>query len=83
MLCGRRHACLQGFLCHFVVMGTALTDVTAAVASRLLAAPHPLVAAAAGVWRREDARTEALSRWLASLPGTVDTGALTDQASAE
>ena len=52
----------------------------AAAAGRLLSAPHPLVAAAAGVWRREDVQTEALSRWLASLPATVDTGALTDQA---
>jgi hypothetical protein len=52
----------------------------AAVASRLLSKPHPLVAAAAGVWRREDVRTEALSRWLANLPATVDTGALTGQA---
>ena len=52
----------------------------AAVASRLLLAPHPLVAAAAGVWRREDVQAEALSRWLASLPAAVDTGALTGQA---
>ena len=52
----------------------------AAAAGRLLAAPHPLVAAAAGVWRREDVQTEALSRWLASLPATVDTGVLTGQA---
>jgi hypothetical protein len=52
----------------------------AAVASRLLSAPHPLVAAAAGVWRRQDVQTEALSRWLASLPGSVDAGVLTDQA---
>jgi hypothetical protein len=52
----------------------------AAVASRLLSAPHPLVAAAAGVWRREGVQTEALSRWLAGLPATVGTGTLTDQA---
>jgi hypothetical protein len=45
-----------------------------------LAAPHPLVAAAAGVWRREDVPAEALSRWLASLPETVETGVLTGQA---
>ena len=51
----------------------------AAVAGRLLSAPHPLVAAAAGVWRRDDVRAEALSRWLASLPA-VETGVLTDQA---
>ena len=51
----------------------------AAVASGLLRAPHRLVAAAAGVWRREEVATEALSRWLASLPGMVDTGTLTDQ----
>lgn len=52
----------------------------AAAAGRLLSAPHPLVAAAAGVWRRDGVQAEALSRWLASLPATVDTGALTDQA---
>ncbi|WP_222849651.1 hypothetical protein [Trebonia kvetii] len=45
-----------------------------------MSAPHPLIAAAAGVWRRADVQTEALSRWLASLPGTVDSDVLTDQA---
>jgi hypothetical protein len=52
----------------------------AAMASRLLLAPHPLVAAAAGVWRREDVQTQALSRWLASLPAAVQTGPLAGQA---
>ena len=52
----------------------------AAVANGLLSAPHPLVAAAAGVWRRGDVRTEALSRWLASLPAAVEAGVLTGQA---
>lgn len=55
-------------------------DQAAAAASGLLSAPHPLVAAAAGVWRREDVATEALSKWLAGLPGTVDTGTLAGQA---
>jgi hypothetical protein len=43
----------------------------------LLAAPHPLVAAAAGVWRRQPAGGEALSRWLARLPPAVQAGELT------
>jgi hypothetical protein len=52
----------------------------AAAAGALLSVPHPLVAAAAGVWRRQDVAAEALSRWLASLPATVDTGTLAGQA---
>jgi hypothetical protein len=52
----------------------------AAAASGLLSVPHPLVAAAAGAWRREDVQAEALSRWLASLPAAVETGALPGQA---
>jgi hypothetical protein len=52
----------------------------AALAARLLSAPHPLVAAAAGFWRRDEVSTEALSRWLQTLPGQVETGRLTDQA---
>lgn len=52
----------------------------AAAASSLLSAPHPLVAAAAGVWRREDVQADALSRWLASLPAAVEAGPLPGQA---
>jgi len=55
-------------------------DRAAAMARALLSEPHPLVAAAAGVWRRRDVDTEALSRWLASLPDPVEAGTLTDQA---
>jgi hypothetical protein len=55
-------------------------DQAAAAAGALLAAPHPLVAAAAGFWRRGDVDTEALKRWLASLPERVETATLTDQA---
>lgn len=55
-------------------------DLAAEVAGELLSAPHPLVAAAAGVWRRGDIDTGALSRWLASLPERVETGRLTGQA---
>ena len=51
----------------------------AEVAGRLLSPPHPLVAAAAGLWWRADVETGALLRWLASLPGTVEAGGLTDQ----
>ena len=55
-------------------------DQAAALAARLLSAPHPLVAAAAAFWRRAGVNTEALSRWLQTLPGQVETGTLTDQA---
>ena len=55
-------------------------DQAAAVAGGLLSAPHPLVAAAAGFWRRGDVGSEALSRWLAGLPQRVETGELTGQA---
>lgn len=51
-----------------------------AVAEALLAAPHPLVASAAGVWRREDVASQPLSRWLSGLPARVETGTLTSQA---
>jgi len=55
-------------------------DQAAAVAGALLSAPPPLVAAGAGVWRRDSVDTEALSRWLVSLPEAAETGNLTDQA---
>lgn len=77
-------------LCGPASSGTARAELTevlgcdvgqaATVAGALLAAPHPLVAAAAGVWRRSDVGTEALTRWLARLPERVETGNLTDQA---
>jgi hypothetical protein len=55
-------------------------DQAAALAARLLSAPHPLVAVAAAFWRRAGVSTGALSRWLQTLPGQVETGTLTDQA---
>ncbi len=62
----------------------ALTDVlggradeVAATASALLEAPHPLVAAAAGVWTQADVYDES---WLAGLPASVAKGRVPDQA---
>jgi hypothetical protein len=52
----------------------------AELAAGLLARPHPLVAAAAGVWHRERALSEALERWMTGLPADVQTGPLTTQA---
>jgi Serpin (serine protease inhibitor) len=52
----------------------------AELAAGLLACPHPLVAAAAGVWHRERALSETQARWMAGLPADVQTGPLTTQA---
>ena len=52
----------------------------AELAAALLASPHPLVAAAAGVWHRDGALSEAQARWMAGLPADVQTGPLTTQA---
>jgi hypothetical protein len=52
----------------------------AELAAGLLASPHPLVAAAAGVWHRAGALSEAQARWMAGLPADVQTGPLTTQA---
>jgi Serpin (serine protease inhibitor) len=52
----------------------------AELAARLLASPHPLVAAAAGVWHRDGGLSEAQARWMAGLPADVQTGPLTTQA---
>ena len=54
-------------------------DQATAVADALLCAPHPAVAAAAGVWRRGAVSGGPLSRWLAGLPRAVATGELADQ----
>jgi hypothetical protein len=51
----------------------------AELAAGLLAAPHPVVPAAAGVWHRNTA-SETLARWLSGLPPQVETGPLTTQA---
>lgn len=51
----------------------------AQLAATLLAAPHPLVPAAAAVWYRETT-SQAVARWLAGLPPEVRTGPLTGQA---
>ncbi len=50
------------------------------VAGRLLSAPHPHLAAAAGLWWRADVETAALLRWLTGLPRAVEAGSLTDKA---
>jgi len=51
----------------------------AELAAGLLAAPHPLVPAAAAVWHRE-ITSGTLERWLGGLPPQVETGPLTTQA---
>jgi hypothetical protein len=51
----------------------------AELAAGLLAAPHPVVPAAAGVWHRHTT-SETLARWLGGLPPQVETGPLTSQA---
>ncbi len=49
--------------------------VSAAVfAAGLLADPHPLVAAGAGVWVRPARETARIKQWRAGLPAVVDTG---------
>lgn len=50
------------------------------LAAALLAAPHPLVPAAAAVWHPEPPLREGLSRWLAGLPPEVETGPVPSQA---
>jgi hypothetical protein len=56
-------------------------DAAAEAAARLLADPHPLVAAAAAVWTaRGYTGTEEFRRWLAGVPTAVTTGDLPGQA---
>jgi len=55
------------------VLGAAPAQ-AALFAARLLAEPHPLVAAGAGVWLRPGLETERFKGWLSGLPGVVDTG---------
>jgi hypothetical protein len=49
------------------------------IAAGLLAAPHPVVPAAAAVWH-QNAASGTLARWLNGLPPQVGTGSLTTQA---
>jgi hypothetical protein len=55
-------------------------DQSAAAAGALLGAPHPAVAAAAGVWQRGGVSGGPLAGWLAGLPRAVQTGQLAGQA---
>ena len=56
-------------------------DAAAQAAARLLADPHPLVAAAAAVWTAHDyTGTDDFRRWLAGVPTAVTTGDLPGQA---
>jgi hypothetical protein len=55
----------------------------AAFAARLLAEPHPMVAAGAGVWLRPGLETERFKSWLGRLPGVVDTGDIPSQEEAD
>jgi hypothetical protein len=52
-------------------------DLAARTAADLLSHPHPLVAAAAGVWNKPGAVS---AQWLAGLPAAVQRGAVPDQA---
>jgi hypothetical protein len=60
------------------VLGCDSAD-AAELAAVLLAAPHPVVPAAAAVWHRHTT-SETLARWLNGLPPQVETGPLTTQA---
>jgi hypothetical protein len=51
----------------------------AALATALLASPHPLVSPAAGAWHGPGATTPAVSRWLAGLPPQVQSGPIPGQ----
>ena len=51
----------------------------AAFAARLLADPHPLVAAGAGAWVRPARETTRIRQWRAELPAAVDTGDIPSQ----
>jgi hypothetical protein len=51
----------------------------AAFAARLLADPHPLVAAGAGVWVRPARETARIKQWRAGLSAVVDTGDIPSQ----
>ena len=51
----------------------------AAFAAGLLADPHPLVAAGAGVWVRPARETARIKQWLAGLAAVVDTGDIPTQ----
>src|SRR5260370_30524054 len=51
----------------------------AAFAAGLLAGPHPLVAAGAGVWVRPARETARIKQWLAGLAAVVDTGDIPTQ----
>lgn len=55
----------------------------ASAAARLLDDPHPVVSAAAAVWYREQAVTDALRDWLVALPGSVEHDDVPDQAGAD
>ena len=50
------------------------------LAATLLSAPHPLVAAAGGLWLRSGFETPGFKSWLEALPQAVTTGDLPSQA---
>jgi hypothetical protein len=52
----------------------------ATFAATLLAQPHPLVAAGAGVWTAPAVNTTVMERWRADLPAVVTTGDVPTQA---
>jgi hypothetical protein len=60
------------------VLGADPTE-AAQFAAKLLAQPHPLVAAAAGVWIAPAVSTPAMEQWRAGLPTVVTTGDIPTQ----
>ena len=52
----------------------------AELAAALLARPHPVVPAAAAVWHGQAPHSDAVTRWLAGLPASVQTGPVPGQA---
>ena len=59
-------------------LGTSV-DEAAAIAARMLAAPHPVVAAGAAVWNDPVVATGGWQAWVEGLSAAIGTGALPDQ----
>jgi hypothetical protein len=60
------------------ILGCDVAD-AAALAAELLASPHPVVPAAAAVWHADGTLGQTLTRWLAGLPPSVETGPVPSQ----
>lgn len=55
-------------------------DEAAKLAAELLADPHPVIGAAAGLWSRAGTETPPVRDWRSTLPDRIETGDLPDQA---